>query len=258
MGLREDFARDIGGYSSWDSYFIWDGDEKSEVECYGEIEDKGNDYSDGNYANELIVFHPSKRHFDRDLYDFIMQPEVFGEVFVYTDLDKGMKCGWEVDTSLPYQKVLAGMIALRFCFNAGSSNNTYSVFKRHGASTLEAFILTHFFRETHGTIRLIGGFGDHTVFSPRVDISSVLKTPKTLEVLGRPTSESTILEGRTWNMFPTRAAGHRAAAAKVNAVMDKKQYIEKEKVWGGYEISIPPSAENVKDIIKSMREGMFG
>ena len=163
----------VGGVNY--SYFFWDGESYFRKACYGQINE--DNYGEGLGIDSLIVFHPMCEFFTKELYDFFMSKEMFGDCFLDTKLENGLTYGWEVNLKQSYQKILGGLIALRRCFTIGQSGEIYTNFRNVGASVKEAVVLNNFLRVALGQIYSYSYANDHQIFGDSLDISSWLEDP---------------------------------------------------------------------------------
>lgn len=257
MGLRERLAKDVEQECALRSHFLVDGEVEFDRECYGCLRS----YEDGydreyHYAEELIVFHPKTDRFCEDIYNWVVSDEVFGEVFLDTSLENGLKRGWEINTDLPYQQVLAGMIALRYSFSQNHPTIFYAKARKYGAKLLEALILSHIFYMDVEKILCYGHLPDHTIFSPNLDVKSVVDSGgKTLKPMNAcPTKQSTILEDLTWNMFPKVRSSLYDRFSKHSSSLGVKT---ERKNWGGDLTYLDNEEKSFKILIEALRKGVF-
>tara|TARA_R110000851_G_scaffold115675_4_gene241617 strand:- start:3718 stop:4521 length:804 start_codon:yes stop_codon:yes gene_type:complete len=261
---RIEFAKDVQkeGVSSLRSYYIADGEQAFCEVCYGDIhnthnpldsdEDENDGFCGDEGVNELIVFHPMQKHFNKELYDWVMSDNIFGKCFLDKDLDNGLLQGWEVDTNQPYDYLLGAMITLRYVFNAGLNCAHYGSFRDLGASIEEALLISACFTNLSEALSIKAWFSDHEIFPDNLDKKVFLAGNGPVAPNAPPTKEQAYFKHSFWGVW-LKENGSSTLGLVKNCLSESLESVTKGSGWGQF-TACPNTKEQQMKLLIAVRE----
>lgn len=262
------FAREVQEEASLPlrSYYIADGEQEFCGVCYGDIHNSCNPLDRDGYenmgfcgeegVNELIVFHPMQKDFNKELYDWVMSDHIFGKCFLDKDLDNGLLQGWEVDTNQPYDYLLGAMITLRYVFNAGINCPHYGSFRGLGASIEEALLISVCLTRSDEGLSLStkAWFSDHEIFPDYLDKKNFLAGNGPVAPNAPPTKEQAYFEHSFWGVWPKETGHSPPTLGLVKSCMSESlESVTKGSGWGRV-TTYPNTKEQQMKLLIAVRE----